>query len=137
MDSNELNLIMFVVWSIGIMGINVYLSHVLDVVHTSTKEYFVHFSADILISATAGVITYLLAKTVSMPDIYLVMVAAVIGHLSARVAYKSILVDMLPSLHEDMEHQKNLNTIINSELLEPEPPITVKPVEKPSVVKGA
>ena len=85
---------MFGMWSIGIMGINVYLSHILDVVHTSTKEYFLHFAADILISATAGVITYLLAKTINIPDIYLVMVAAIIGHLAARVAYKSILVDI-------------------------------------------
>jgi len=92
----DLNFVMFGLWSIGIMGINVYLSHVLDGVHTTTKAYSVHFLADILISALAGVITYLLAKTIAIQDIYLVMIAAVIGHLSARVAYKSILVDMLP-----------------------------------------
>ena len=93
----DLNFIMFGLWSIGIMGINVYLSHVLDGVHTTTKAYSIHFLADILISALAGVITYLLAKTIQIQDIYLVMIAAVIGHLSARVAYKSILVDMLPN----------------------------------------
>lgn len=90
----DLNFIMFCSWSVGIIAINVYLSYVLDHVRTITKSFYIHFLADILISALAGVITYLLAKTIHLEDIYLVMVAAVIGHLSARVVYKSILLDV-------------------------------------------
>ena len=42
-----------------------------------------------------------------MPDIFLVMIAATIGHLSARVAYKSILIDMSPWISDRKDARLN------------------------------
>ena len=103
MDGQKVSFVMFIMWSVGIIGINIYLTAMLQSIKLSVNTFLIHFIADIGVSATAGMITYLLAKTLNFPDIYLVMIAAIIGHLSARVAYKS-------SILEKSDH-KNINDL--------------------------
>lgn len=94
MHTPPIGFLIFALWTIGIIGINVYLTSVINSIKITTKGYIINFIADIGVSATAGAITYLLAKTLQLADIYLVMVAAIIGHLSARVAYQSSVLDL-------------------------------------------
>ena len=94
MSGQNINFAIFIMWSLGIIGINIYLSAVLNSIKVKIDTYIIHFLADVGVSATAGLITYLLANTLNLPDIYLVMIAAIIGHLSARVAYKSSILDI-------------------------------------------
>lgn len=94
MGVQKVNYMMFILWSVGIIGINIYLTVFLSSIKVKLKTFLVSFIADLGLSATAGFITYLLAKTLNFSDVYLVLVAVIIGHLSARVAYKSRLIDL-------------------------------------------
>jgi hypothetical protein len=111
-ETNGISVLMFGLWSLGVVGINIYLTAVITSIKITTKSYMVNFVADIGVSATAGAITYLLAKTLHVPDIYLVMIAAIIGHLSARVAYQS---SMLELYHRSDYDCDNSNTHENLE----------------------
>lgn len=93
MGKDFINILMLSIWSLGVLGMNIYLSYILIFHKTTLKASMIHLVADVLISATAGLITYFLAKIVDISEIYVIMLAAIIGHLASRVAFKSILYD--------------------------------------------
>lgn len=93
MQTEGLNILMLLIWSVGILGMNIYLSYILTRKRGTLKESATHLLADVLISATAGLITYFLAKITVLPEVYLIMLAAVVGHLASRVAFKSLFFD--------------------------------------------
>lgn len=93
MGKDFINVLMLSIWSLGILWMNIYLSYILTFHRNTLKVSMIHLVADILISATAGLITYFLAKIIDLSEIYVIMLAAIIGHLASRVAFKSILYD--------------------------------------------